>query len=77
MSELSQGLRRDNLQHDEARIMREDTQLVKDAPILHNTRAICKTKLNSARPDISLVPCAACSVFERSCENSNARLGSS
>jgi hypothetical protein len=25
-------------------------------PILQKTRAICNTKLNSARPDISLVP---------------------
>ena len=46
-------------------------------PILQNTRDICKTKLNSARPEISLVPFAACSVFDRNCENSSARLGSS
>jgi hypothetical protein len=46
-------------------------------PILQNTRDICKTKLNSARPEISLVPFAACSVFDRNCENSSAKLGSS
>jgi len=46
-------------------------------PILQNTRDICNTKLNSARPDISLVPFAACSVFDRNCENSSAKLGSS
>ena len=47
------------------------------SPILQNTRAIWSTKLNSERPDISLVPLAVCSVLERSWENSNARLGSS
>lgn len=46
-------------------------------PIRQNTRAICRTKLNSARPDISLVPLAAWSVFDFSCENKSARLGSS
>jgi len=46
-------------------------------PIRQNTRAICRTKLNSARPDISLVPLAACKVFDFSCENKSARLGSS
>jgi len=46
-------------------------------PILQNTRDICNTKLNSALPEISLVPFAACSVFDRNCENSSAKLGSS
>ena len=46
-------------------------------PILENTRAICSTKLNSRRPDISLAPFAACSVFDRSCAKRSARLVSS
>lgn len=47
------------------------------SPIRQNTLAICNTKLNSDRPDISLVPLAVCNVFDRSCENKSARLGSS
>ena len=46
-------------------------------PILQNARAIWRTKLNSARPEISLVPCAVCSVFSFSWEKRSARLGSS
>ena len=48
-----------------------------NVPILQKTRAIWSTKLNSVRPEISLVPCAVWSVFDLSCEKSNARLGSS
>ena len=46
-------------------------------PIRQKTRAIWRTKLNSVRPEISLVPFAVCKVFDFNCENNNARLGSS
>ena len=46
-------------------------------PILQSILDIYKTKLNSARPEISLVPFAACSVFDRDCEYSKKLEGQS